>query len=91
MSTPKSTSSVAELFQDTTVVQLKEVKQNSCTVGETIDNLIVELQDLINPNFKAWYAKRFYALGKDEVLKRASLARADGFDKRKYFSVLIKK
>jgi len=55
------------------------------------DKLFEILSDLVNPQFRAWYCKRFYALGKDEVLKRASIARADGKDKRKYFSVLLKK
>lgn len=54
------------------------------------DVLFVELSDLTNPMFKAWYMKAFYLLGKDEVLKLASIAKADGKDKKKYFSKLLK-
>lgn len=76
--------------KNTTTVQLDKTNKNNCTTGEVIDNLIVELSDLTNPQFQAWYAKRFYALGKDEVLKRASIARADGLEPRKLFSKLLK-
>jgi len=55
------------------------------------DHLFEMLPDLVNPTFKAWYCKMFYALGKDRVLQLASLARQDGKDNRKYFSHLLKK
>lgn len=55
------------------------------------DHLFDMLPDLVNPTFKAWYCKMFYALGKDRVLQLASLARQDGKDNRKYFSHLLKK
>lgn len=54
------------------------------------DVLFANLGDLTNQTFKAWYMKAFYALGKDEILKIASIARADGKDKRRYFSKLLK-
>lgn len=54
------------------------------------DWLFADLADLTNSQFKGWYMKAFFTLGKDEVLKLASIARADGKDKKKYFSVLIK-
>ena len=55
------------------------------------DHLFEMLPDLVNPTFKAWYCKMFYALGKDRVLQLASLARQDGKDARKYFSHLLRK
>lgn len=55
------------------------------------DHLFDQLSDLVNPQFKAWYCKMFYAIGKDRVLQLASLARQDGKDHRKYFSHLLKK
>lgn len=57
---------------------------------DTIDLLIVELSDLVNSQFKAWYCKMFYRLGRERVMILASKARADGYDKRKYFSKLLK-
>lgn len=55
------------------------------------DHLFDMLPDLVNPTFKAWYCRMFYALGKDRVLQLASLARQEGKDHRKYFSHLLKK
>lgn len=59
----------------------------NCSV---VDNLIVELNELITPAFKAWYCKQFYRLGRERVLRLAAIAKADGFDQRKYFSKLLK-
>ena len=53
------------------------------------DHLLEELSDLTNDNFRAWYCSKFYKLGKDEVLRLASIARADGKNKQKYFSYLL--
>lgn len=61
----------------------------TATVRE-IDQLLIEYSDLINPSFKAWYCKRFSALGIDNVHKYASQARADGRQPSKLFSFLIK-
>lgn len=58
---------------------------------DTIDLLFGELGDLTNPTFKAWYCKLFYTIGRQRVLQLASIARADGYDTRKYFSKLLKK
>lgn len=55
------------------------------------DHLFDQMPDLVNPTFKAWYCKMFYAIGRDRVLQLASLARQDGKDHRKYFSHLLKK
>jgi hypothetical protein len=53
------------------------------------DFLFDELKDLVNDNFKAWYMSKFYKLGKDKVLELASIARADGKNRQRYFSYLI--
>lgn len=62
------------------------------------DHLYDELTDLINAEvnprtgktFKGWYMRSFYLLGKDEVLKLASISRADAKrDKKRYFSTLL--
>ena len=55
------------------------------------DNLYGELSDLVNEHHRAWFMKVFYLLGKDRVLRVASIARAEGRDKPRYFSWLIKK
>ena len=67
-----------------------EVKTNSVDNCNPMDQLFRELQDLVNPQFKAWYCKMFYKLGRDKVIVLASLARADGYDQRRYFSKLLK-
>lgn len=55
------------------------------------DRLFSELGDLVNVQFKAWYCKQFYRLGKDRVFILASQARVDGRDSRRLFSSLLKK
>jgi hypothetical protein len=54
------------------------------------DILFSELSDLVNPQFKAWYCRRFYLLGREKVLQFASQARVDGKNPPKLFSHLIK-
>lgn len=51
-----------------------------------------ELEEVINRdlNYKGWYMRMFWRLGKDEVLKLAAIARADGRDKKRYFSKLLR-
>lgn len=69
-----------------------EVKETNSTeqLNSPIDQLYSELGDLVNPLFKPWYCKMFYKIGRENVLLLASKARADGYDKRKYFSRLLK-
>lgn len=55
------------------------------------DILYEDLNDLTNDQFKCWYMKAFYKLGKDKVLVLASQARADGSNPKKLFSHLLKK
>lgn len=56
------------------------------------DILFEDLQDLTNPQFRAWYCKMFFKLGRERVLILASQARADAKkDSRKLFSYLLKK
>lgn len=54
------------------------------------DRLYSDLSDLVNNQFRAWYCKMFYQLGKDRVLILASQARQDGKHKQKLFSKLLK-
>lgn len=70
---------------DTTVSTVKEGKKWD------VDHLFDQYPDLVNPQFKAWYCKMFYRLGKDRVMQLASLARQDGHNSRKYFSHLLRK
>lgn len=54
------------------------------------DFLFDALPDLVNEQFKPWYCRMFYKLGKDRVLHLASVARNDGKNPRAYFSKLLK-
>ena len=66
---------------------------------ETVDNskqyeediLFGELKDLVTEEFRAWYIKCFYKLGRKKTLELASQAIAEGKDKKKLFSYLLKK
>jgi hypothetical protein len=55
------------------------------------DYLYSQLSDLVNPQYKAWYCKQFYRIGKAKVLELASVARNDGKQPAKLFSILLKR
>lgn len=83
------------LLGDTTVTTVNNnLNTTVTTVGDkykTTEALFIDLNDLVNQQFKAWYCKMFFKLGRDEVMKRASLARSDArVDKKRYFSYLLK-
>ena len=55
------------------------------------DHLFEQLGDLVNEQYRAWYCKMFYTIGKDRVLVLASIARQDSkSNPRGYFSKLLK-
>jgi membrane-bound lytic murein transglycosylase MltF len=54
------------------------------------DELFDQLSELVNPVYRAWYCKMFYKIGKDKVMQIASIAKADGKEPRKLFSLLLK-
>lgn len=55
------------------------------------DQLFEMLTDLVNPTYRAWYCGLFYKLGRERVLRLASVARADAkTNPRGYFSKLLK-
>lgn len=56
------------------------------------DHLYEMLGDVVDtdPNWRKWYCREFYRLGKDRVLQLAAIARADGKNPRRYFSHLLK-
>lgn len=92
----KSTSSVAQVLNNTTVqlptgvTNLNQLSTGSCTVEEA-DKLCEMYPDLVNQQFKAWYCKKFYALPRDKVIQLASQAYADGHNPARLFSYLLKK
>lgn len=56
-----------------------------------VDDLFDDLGSLVNPRFKPWYCKMFYTLGRTRVLELASVAKADGKQPSKLFSLLLKR
>lgn len=68
---------------------LKQLSTEQLSVSE-VDTIYKDISDLTNETFKSWYCKRIYQLGRQEILKRASIARADGKEPKKLFSTLIK-
>jgi hypothetical protein len=48
-------------------------------------------EGLVNEQFKAWYCKAFFKLGRERVMVLASQARADGKEPQKLFSHLVQK
>lgn len=58
----------------------------------TEDHLFESMPDLVNSQYRAWYCMTFKRLGREQVMKLASLARADAkTNPRGYFSVLLKR
>lgn len=45
--------------------------------SQLVDQLLSEYRELITPAYKKWFAKRFYSLSSETILKAASEARAD--------------
>ena len=95
MSNP--TASVASIIPNTIVqlsVGLNKLKPivtiDNCNADEA-DQLFKMLPNLVNQDFKPWYCKQFYRLGRNKVMELASLAQADGSDPRKLFSFLLKR
>jgi hypothetical protein len=74
-------------------IGIKRLNPTDTTTDTKYDNdyLFEQLNDLVNEKFKSWYCGQFYRLGKDTVLKLASVARSDGKQPQKLFSYLIKK
>lgn len=54
------------------------------------DELYDELPDLVNSQYRGWFCKHFYRLGKDRVRQLAAIARADGHNPARYFAKLLK-
>lgn len=56
------------------------------------DQLYADLKQVINydPNYRGWYMRCFFIIGKDEALRLASIAKADGGHVQKHFSKLLK-
>lgn len=87
-----TTASVSEVLSSTRQLVSTGINKSKPTDTNWYENdhLFNQLSDLVNPEFRAWYCKRFYAIGKERVLVLASQARADGKEPRKLFSKLIK-
>lgn len=73
----------------TGINNLKQLSTVQLSVVE-VDTIYKDISDLTNETFKSWYCGRIYQLGRQEIMKRASIARADGKEPKKLFSTLIK-
>jgi hypothetical protein len=82
-------------FYDTTVTTVKN-RATTIVAGNRglqyleADQLFSQFSDLVNDQFKPWYCKHFHRLGRQKTFELAALARADGFNKRRLFSYLLK-
>ncbi len=55
------------------------------------DIALSDYADLMSEQFKAWYCKVWYKIGRERFGILASQARADGKDPKKLFSYLLRK
>ena len=62
---------------------MTEYKKYDC------DYLADDLSALIDDGYRKWFIKRFFLLGKEEVLKLASIAYADGANPKRLFIFLV--
>lgn len=65
------------------------VKTEPNKIGD-VDRLLFECDDLIDPAYKKWFAKHFYHLTPQYVLRLASEARVEGLKPKVLFSYKIK-
>jgi hypothetical protein len=83
-------SSVSYNQKDTTV-QLKEAKKTTEQLSTVeIDRLFSDLGNLVNQQFKPWYCRVFYRIGRSKALELAAVAKSDGFNPPRLFSKLLK-
>lgn len=52
--------------------------------------MLLSCKELIDPNYRAWCAKRFFSYTKQEIFRMAGLAR-EAQKPRHYFSTLLKR
>lgn len=67
---------------------------SAATTGKKIyetDFIYSDLSDLVNDQYRAWYCSKIHAIGRDRIMILAAQARADGKDKKKLFSHLLRK
>ena len=69
-----------------------EKQLKSKTKTEIIDFLLnsFEKNNLVNPKYRAWFAKRFYKLDVTKILKLSEQALVKGDNKTAYFCHMIK-
>lgn len=81
--------SLANVLRNTNKYRTTEInKYNKPSSYKTTDLLIAEVTDLINPDYQKWHCRTAFKLGREKYLKLASIARADGRDPKRYFSLL---
>lgn len=84
--------SVGEQLVSTGINRFKPTDISTDSHKYENDFLFEDLSDLVNPQFRGWYCKQFYRLGKKETLRLAQVARADAkMSAPKLFSYLLKK
>ena len=92
-----TTSSVQQIIKDTIDYSPIEHKQLNPIVpidyrndSKIVDKLLEICSDIIDSRYKPWFAKRFYAVDKDSVLRAASIARKEGKNPQKHFADMVK-
>lgn len=83
--------SIGEQLVSTDINRFKPTDISTDSYKYENDFLFEELSDLVNIQFKSWYCKHFYRLGKEKVLRIAQTARADGKKPAQLFSYMLKK
>lgn len=64
-----------------------KIKTNS----QLVDILLMDCENLIEPEYQKWFARKFYDLDESTVRQLASEAKADGKNPKRLFCYLINK
>lgn len=85
-----STSSVEQIIKDTIVTIDNREKEVKTIVNSIIvEKMLVDYQDLIHPDYKSWFAKRFYCLPMDQIHAAGQQARQNADNPQRYFTRTI--
>lgn len=74
-------------------IQAQKTLRKSAGQGDYDNDILFdELNDLVSQDFRAWYCKCFYKLGRNRVMEIALQCRAsqEARDKRRIFSYMLK-
>lgn len=81
--------SLKELLQ--VKAKLSSTRSNRDINKNPIDSVLEDYQELLHPEFRAWYALAIKRLGRHQFMQVAAVARQEGRHPQRYFNWLLKR